>query len=141
MGQYQFDPSVNLISLDVQIEGKPSTRPAYLRMGVDTGASFTIIPWHVVESLGYDPAHHSDRIRFMTGSGMDMAPLLTVQAIEVLGVRQRHVPVLCHDLPQRSLVDGLLGLSFLRHCRLAINFPRGVLELRKGSPIRGDKWE
>ena len=67
----------------------------------------------------------------MTGSGMEAAPVVTVPMMEVLGVRVARVPVLCHDLPQRSLVDGLLGLSFLRHCRLAINFPRGVLELRK----------
>ena len=80
----------------------------------------TIIPWDVAEALGYDPARSVRRIRFMTGSGMEAAPLLTVEAVEVLGVRANHVPVLCHDLPQRSLVDGLLGLSFLKHCRLSI---------------------
>lgn len=68
-------------------------------------------------------------MRFMTGSGMESAPVLTVNAIEVLGVQISQVPVLCHDLPQRSLVDGLLGLSFLKHCRLAIDFRRGILEL------------
>ena len=67
----------------------------------------------------------------MTGSGMEVAPIVTVPTMELLGVRVDDVPVLCHDLPQRSLVDGLLGLSFLRHCRLVIDFPRGVLELRK----------
>ncbi len=67
----------------------------------------------------------------MTGSGMELAPVLIVSAMEVLGVRVRRVSVLCHDLPQRSLVDGLLGRSFLRHCRLSIDFGRGVLQLEK----------
>jgi clan AA aspartic protease (TIGR02281 family) len=98
-------------------------------MVLDTGASMTIIPWDVAEALGYDPSRSPQRSRFMTGSGMEAAPLLTVHAIEVLGVRVARVPVLCHDLPQRSLVDGLLGLSFLRHCRLSVDFQRGLLEL------------
>ena len=73
------------------------------------------------------------KARFMTGSGMEVAPILTVPAMELLGVRAAHVSVLCHDLPQRSLVDGLLGLSFLRHCQLSINFRRGILELTRAS--------
>ena len=48
----------------------------------------------------------------MTGSGMEAAPMMTVPAMELMGVRVTAVPALCHDLPQRSLVDGLLGLSF-----------------------------
>ena len=59
---------------------------------------------------------------------MEGAPILTVPAMELLGVRVANVSVLCHDLPQRSLVDGLLGLSFLKHCSLSIDVPRGMLE-------------
>ena len=114
--------------VEVKIEGQEKQWTS-LRMALDTGASLTVIPWSAAETLGLDPARSRRRVRFMTGSGMEAAPVLTIHAIEVLGVRVDHVPVLCHDLPQRSLVDGLLGLSFLRHCRLAIDFPRGVLEL------------
>ena len=45
------------------------------------------------------------------------------------GVRVTNVLALCHDLPQRSLVDGLLGLSFLKHCRMSIDFKRGILSI------------
>jgi len=65
----------------------------------------------------------------MTGSGTEVAPIITVPVMELIGVRVTNVPVLCHDLPQRSLVDGLLGLSFLKYCRLNIDFPKGVLSL------------
>jgi clan AA aspartic protease (TIGR02281 family) len=130
MGQQHVDLRLNVIVVDTKIEGRSiRTRPLYLRMVLDTGASMTVIPWNVAEALGYDPARSSRRVRFMTGSGMEAAPLFTVEAMEVLGVRANRVPVLCHDLPQRSLVDGLLGLSFLRHCRLAIDFQKGFLTL------------
>ncbi len=130
MGQHRFDPRLNLIALDVLADGV-SERSVSLRMVLDTGASFTILSWSAAEALGYHPERSADRVQFTTGSGREAAPVFTVKSIEVVGVRLTRVPVLCHDLPQGSLVDGLLGLSFLRHCRLAIDFPRGVLELRK----------
>ena len=130
MGQYRFDPRLNLIALDVRADGV-GERSVSLRMVLDTGASFTIISWSAAEALGYHPERSSRRVQFTTGSGREAAPVFTVKAIEAVGVRVMQVPVLCHDLPQGSLVDGLLGLSFLRHCRLAIDFPRGILELHK----------
>ena len=130
MGRQRFDPRSNILLVEVRIEGKDSRWTA-LQMALDTGASLTVIPWSAAEMLGLDPARSRRRMRFMTGSGMEAAPILTVDAVEVLGVQINHVPVLCHDLPQRSLVDGLLGLSFLRHCRLAVDFKQGFLELTK----------
>ena len=130
MGQRLFDPRLNLIALDVRADGI-GERSVSLRMVLDTGASFTIISWSAAEALGYHPERSPDRMQFMTGSGRAAAPVFTVKAIEAVGVRLGQVPVLCHDLPQGSLVDGLLGLSFLKRCRLAIDFGRGVLQLDK----------
>ena len=128
MSEGRFDPQDHVIMLRVGIQGKAKQR-LYLRMALDTGASLTVVPWNAAERLGYDPARSRQRVEFMTGSGMEAAPLFEVEAMEVLGVRVNRVPILCHDLPQRSLVDGLLGLSFLKHCRLVIDFQRGLLEL------------
>lgn len=133
MGQLTFDLRHNVIVLRAKCESHGG-RAAYVRMALDTGASLTVLPWSTAEALGWDPVRSVRRVPFMTGSGMEAAPLLTAEAIEVLGVRVEHVPVLCHDLPQRSLVDGLLGLSFLRHCRLALDFGAGLLELSKVRP-------
>ena len=130
MGQQVFDPARHIIIVRVKLQDE-SGRLLYVQMALDTGASMTVIPWQAAERLGLDPARSRRRVRFMTGSGMEVAPIITVPAMELMGVCVTDVPVLCHDLPQRSLVDGLLGLSFLRHCRLAIDFPRRVLELRK----------
>lgn len=130
MGQLRFDPRCRAILLDAELGGSGQRR-TYLRMVLDTGASFTVIPWDVAERLGLDPARSRRRMRFMTGSGMEAAPVLVVNTLEVLGVCAAQVPVLCHDLPQRSFVDGLLGLSFLRQCRLSIDFGQGILTLNK----------
>ena len=128
MGQHRFNPRLNLIALDVRVDGI-GERSVALRMVVDTGASFTIISWSAAEALGYHPERSPKRIQFMTGSGREAAPMFTVKAIETVGVRLDEVSVFCHDLPQGSLVDGLLGLSFLRRCKLSIDFGRGILQL------------
>lgn len=128
MGRWRFDPQGNVIVLRASVEGRTDRAP-YLHMALDTGASLTVIPWEVADALGLDPAKSRRRTQFMTGSGVELAPVVVIDAMEVLGVRLSHVPVLCHDLPQGSLVDGLLGLSFLKRCRLAIDFRRGILEL------------
>ena len=130
MGQCLFDSRLNLIALDVRVDGI-GERSVALRMVVDTGASFTIISWSAAEALGYHPERSPRRIQFMMGSGREAAPMFTVKAIEAVGVTLGHIPVLCHDLPQGSLVDGLLGISFLRHGRLAIDFQRGILQLER----------
>jgi len=127
MGRQAFDPRAHSILLDASFAGR-GRQETHLRMVLDTGASLTVIPWSAAEALGFDPTKSGHRVRFMTGSGMEFGPVVTIKAIGVLGVRVTNVPVLCHDLPQRSLVDGLLGLSFLKHCRLAIDFRGGILE-------------
>lgn len=128
MSQWRFDPTGSLIVLRASVEGEMNRAP-YLRMALDTGASLTVIPWEVADALGLDPARSKRRVQFMTGSGLELAPVVIVSAMEVLGIRLRHVPVLCHDLPQRSLVDGLLGLSFLKHCRISVDFKSGILSI------------
>ena len=132
MGQQACDPTLHIIIVRVKLQDEDG-RILYLRMALDTGASMTVIPWQAAERLGLDPARSRRRARFMTGSRMEVAPILTVPVMELIGVRVTNVSVLCHDLPQRSLVDGLLGLSFLKHCRLSIDFRRGLLELEKSS--------
>lgn len=86
-------------------------------MALDTGATYTMIPWDIAEALGYEPALSQRRVDIITASGIQKAPLVTLNSISVLGKEARNVDCVVHDLPQASRVDGLLGLSFIR------NFP------------------
>jgi hypothetical protein len=52
-----------------------------------------------------------------------------VESILVLGKHVKNCEVLIHDLPETSRVDGLIGLSFLKNCKIKIDFQKGVLEL------------
>jgi len=39
------------------------------------------------------------------------------------------VDVICHDIPEITGIEGLLGLSFLKHFRTSVDYTTGVIEI------------
>jgi predicted aspartyl protease len=99
-------------------------------MALDTGASYLIVPWNVVEVLGYAPAKVRKQVSITTASGTEIAPLLILDKVKVLGKAVAKVPAICHGLPPQSPVDGLPGLSFLRWFDIDLHFRRRRLEFK-----------
>jgi len=130
MGCVPFDIAKNLIIVNMAIEGLDGEELRILPVALDTGASFTIIPWDIAISLGYDPARVTRRRRIITGSGVEYAPVITVRKLTAIGESIANIEVLCHDLPEDSKVDGLLGLNFLRHFDIDISFSKGTVDIR-----------
>jgi len=98
-------------------------------MALDTGATYMMIPWEIAEVLGYEPALSRERIDMVTASGVEKVPLVVLKSVILLGKCATDVQAIIHNLPQRSYVDGLLGLSFLRNIKIYIDFRTGVLEI------------
>ena len=95
---------------------------------VDTGASLTMIPPQVALLLGCDPAKSKRRVGIVTASGFKYLPVVTIPLVESLGCRVRNFPVICHELPSQSTVDGLLGLDFLSRFVPFREFRRAILK-------------
>ena len=91
------------------------TKNALVRLLVDTGATYTMIPLKVAMAVGCDPAIATRRIPIVTVSAIEYTPLVTIPSLRCLGYHARNVEVACHDLPPQSAVDGLLGLNVLSH--------------------------
>jgi predicted aspartyl protease len=129
--------------LEAEINGKSGTDS--IKMALDTGATYVMIPWEFAEILGYEPEVSRKRIpmitasqsytmrafetNFSNGSGIEKAPVITLDSITVLGKKAEDVPAVVHDLPQRSYVDGLLGLSYLKNFDTQLYFKKGILEI------------
>lgn len=69
----------------------------------------------------------------VTANGVIEAPLITVYRIQVADLRAKAIDVVCHDIPELAGIEGLLGLSFLKHFRTLIDYTTGVLKITLGS--------
>jgi len=128
MSKFRFNIKTPVIILSVLLEGSSKSKQK-IRMALDTGATYTMIPWKTAELLGLEPELSKERIEIITASGVEKAPLVTVKSMITLGKRIEGVDVVVHDLPPKSYVDGLLGLKSLVEFRLKVDFNEGTLEV------------
>ncbi|MBM4032190.1 MAG: hypothetical protein FJ291_10435 [Planctomycetes bacterium] len=123
----EFDPAARAIVVGAQLWGPAGDTCATLAL--DTGATTTIVGWHIAALLGYSPAASGELEQLTTASGVEFVPKITVARLLAIGQERVQFPVLCHTLPPSARVDGLLGLDFLRGRRLVVDFRSGLLSL------------
>ena len=121
---------IPIIIRRVELRGPAGIRE--IDMVLDTGAVFTVIAWDVAKDIGYDPAVSLQRTPIVTANGVIEAPLIRVDSMRLTELTVQNVEVLCHDIPEIIGIEGLLGLSFLRHFRTMIDFSTGMLEITSG---------
>jgi len=124
MIEFPFDPQDNLIVVPVEVHGE--SQLITLNMAVDTGATWTILPIKTCSIIG---AVHQRRISIVTGSRVESAQLMTIPLIKAFGIDITNFKVVAHDLPSSLLVDGLLGMNFLKRVKLTIDFYKNVIKI------------
>ena len=98
---------------------------------VDTGASYTVISRSTARKLGIKLRKKGPKVRLQTANGMIDAPLVSLESVEVGGMRVTDLKAAVHDFSKDRAVSGLLGLNFLSHFRLDIDTQKGILVLEK----------
>lgn len=122
----RIDPRTSVVIVPVEASGPAGE--ATLDMVLDTGASYVTVATRALESLGYDLEDPARVIDITTASGIERVPVVTLAALTALDVTESNVDAVGHDLPRGSGVDGLLGLSFLRHLDLDLHLRSGRIE-------------
>jgi len=128
MSRFRFNTKTPVIILTVLLEGKSNSKQK-IRMALDTGATYTMIPWKTAEILGLEPELSKERIEIITASGVEKVPLVILESMVVLERKIEEVKVVVHDLPPKSYVDGLLGVKSLVELKLKIDFSQGILDV------------
>ncbi len=98
---------------------------------VDTGASYTVISRSTARKLGIKLRKKGPKVRLQTANGMIDAPIVSLESVEVGGMRVTDLKAAVHDFSKDRAVSGLLGLNFLSHFRLDIDTKKGILVLEK----------
>lgn len=101
-----------------------------LTLLVDTGATYTIIPVELLESIGQSVATCREHVRIVTGNGILMVPRVIVAKFHCLGQQMQSFSVIGHTLPPAGPIDGLLGMDFLQACNAVIDIASGKLTVR-----------
>jgi predicted aspartyl protease len=98
-------------------------------MSLDTGSSITLFTPRLLQEVGLDPAATTARRSVYTYDGAAELPVLQIPRLRVFGQEMHDLEVACGELPPKLGLDGVLGLNFLRHFDLRINFREEYIEL------------
>ena len=127
MGRISFNPAAKSIFLRLKVGSINTDTTRDILVALDTGASTTMIPPEVAMNLGYDLSNPNEQM--ITASGVVPVKHITVRNLTAIGETVENIDVVCHDLPEGSIIEGLLGLNFLRHFDVSISFSTGTIEL------------
>jgi len=122
---FPFDPSNSIILCHVEISGPKAEFS--LKMAVDTGATYTMIPIEAAVGIGRSPLRSTRKIEITMGGSVEYVPVVTIPKVRVFGKEIKNLQVICHNLPQTSPVEGLLGLNFLKEAGVTIDFSKYII--------------
>ncbi len=125
MTPYKFNPHAGVIIIETTIKAKFSTSGNLI---LDTGASSLVLPKKFVQEAGLkiDP---QKTIKTTTTSRIEYIPKVIIPEVTVLGKTIKNVTAIIKDLPPSAPALGLLGVSFLKHFVLTVDFKKGLLSL------------
>lgn len=123
----RFDPDGDLVLVTALLEMNDEV--AVLRLALDTGANFSVLTPAVFENMGQNVPPALENYILATASGLVEAVLVEVESLSALGISRSDFRVAVHSLPDVLDLDGVLGLDFLRHQRLVLDFRSGEIEL------------
>jgi hypothetical protein len=100
-----------------------------LTLVLDTGATKSLIKRSSLIYIGIDPDQSPQRAQIITGSAVEIVPVVVLTRFSALGQHRFGFSVVAHTMPEQAAVDGVLGLDFLRGQHLAIDFRAGLIAL------------
>ena len=128
MTQLYFDPRSPLLTFPCSIEYK---RIGRVWLALDTGASITIIREDALIDIGYPLASITEFTTFGDPSQTHLVPKVTLNSLSLADARVENIAVLCYTMPEEYGIDGVIGLNFLHHFNMNLDFEHGILSLTR----------
>jgi len=126
MTTLRFDARLNLIVLNVDLRYQVRHT---IRMALDTASTFTALAPDAATRLGFDLSQVKSRQTIATASQTLTVPQVTVPAVTLGTDTIGDFLLLIMPFPLPLGVKGLLGLNFMRHFKVALDFEQGSLSL------------
>ncbi len=98
---------------------------------VDTGASMTVLSTNIAIDLGILGTTDNELLTVNTAGGSVQVNMNYLSSLSVGDAQAHHVAVAIHDLPDiPEQIEGLLGMSFLKHFLITLDAEHARLILR-----------
>ncbi len=98
---------------------------------VDTGASMTVLSTNIALDLGILGTTDNELLTVNTAGGSVQVNMNYLSSLHVGTAQANHVAVAIHDLPDiPEQIEGLLGMSFLKHFLVTLDAEHARLILR-----------
>jgi len=127
MNKYPLNITLGIIPVYARIVGPRQKQ--WIKMALDSGATYTLIPIETAIATGYNPVASKRSIEISTASGIVLAPIIIIKSLICFGKKMNDIEVVCHNLPPQSPVRGLLGLNFMKDFNLHLLFKNKILEI------------
>ncbi len=127
MKEYHLEKVGSLLLTKTTVKGPEGTM--VMRLLVDTGSTYTILPVKVFESIGCSPAESREHVKIITGSGTIIASQVDLVWFQSLGQKIDKFKAVAHTLPFSGPINGLLGMDFLLAIKAHIDLEAGRVEV------------
>ncbi len=128
MTQIPFDPNANILIFRCRVEYESIIT---LYLALDTGASNVIISREAAINIGYNLKLTPDQTTISDASTSHLVPILTLKSFRLADATVENIQVLCYTIPEELGINGVIGLNFLRHFNVNLNFEKGILTLNR----------
>lgn len=98
---------------------------------IEEEAKYTILSEKFAQTLGIQITPHTSEFHFEFAGESYVAPLVNLSSLRIGGLEARNIPVLIWNLSAYPEIEGLLGMSFLKHFRVEINYNDQLFVLTK----------
>jgi predicted aspartyl protease len=104
-----------------------------IALGLDTGASHTVIDLTPLLIAGYEISQSKGIVQLETASGVIDTYIFQVRELRAIGINRKNFDVCAYDFLSYHLItdfDGLLGLDFFEDRKLCIDFRGDLLTIQ-----------
>jgi predicted aspartyl protease len=109
--------------------GSLDNRSKVVKLLLDTGANFTVLPPDLLTEVGCDLDKPLRVIKIGAAGGLIQVPIVEVPWFNCLGQRVERFPVVALKLPAAVALDGLLGMDFLKMQGAIVDIKRSRVEI------------
>lgn len=129
---YRLQRHGDLLWLRIVV-GRKGENPLFLRLLVDTGSSYTVLPARILKRIGCNLDAPIKTTTIVAAGGAIRVPIVAVPWLNCLGIEKENFPVVALNLPGTALVNGLLGMDFLKESRAIIDVVKAEILVTKNN--------